>query len=321
MKHSVFFYIILIFLVITLNFFLPRFMPGSPVSSIMGEEAGVLSKQEQENILESYGLNKPIHEQFFDYIVNFFTLNWGTSFSKKQPITSLIGNALPWTLLLSVSNLLLATVFGCYLGFKSAFVKKQARDLRYMVSISFLSSLPLFWIGMALIAIFSVFLGWFPLYGGYSMWAGYTGFRAVLDVIWHLTLPLITLLTATISAFYIAMRYGILGVVSEDYVMMAKLRGLSSKRIKYIYVLRNSIIPVFTVFMIELGFVFGGSVIIESIFSYPGIGKLMYDAVRARDYPLVQYTFIIVSTMVIACNLIADIAYSKIDVRIGSHDE
>ncbi len=318
MKHSKKFYLILIALVIVINFLLPRFMPGSPVADIAGESVGELSGEQKEALLDSYGLNDPLHEQFFNYVVDFFTLDWGTSYTKNEKITTLILQALPWTLLLSLTNLIISTIIGCYLGYRSSLKRKEKKDIKYMGLMSMLTSLPLFWVGMAFIAIFSVELGWFPLGNAYSLWEGYTGFALVLDVIWHMVLPVTTLVTATVLTFFTSMRFGVLGVISKDYIMMARLRGLSEKRINFVYILRNSIIPVFTVFMTEIGFILSGSVVIESIFSYPGIGKLMYDAVLARDYPLVQYSFIIVALMVILANFIADILYSKLDVRLKS---
>lgn len=321
MKHSYTFYVVLIFLVIVMNFFLPRLLPGSPIAHIAGGSDGGLTLTERENIKAAYGLDKPMAVQFKDYLVDFFTFNWGTSYTKNEKISTIIARAMPWTLLLSISNLILSTGAGCYLGFLSAVKRKDKKDLKYMVGVSAISSMPLFWVGMTFVAIFSVTLSWFPLNGAYSLWAGNTGIAWVFDVLWHLVLPLLTLATSTIMTFFIAMRYGVLTVISEDYIMMARLRGLSEKRVKLSYIFRNAVIPVFTVFMTEFGFILGGSVVIETIFAYPGLGKLMYDAVSVRDYPLVQYTFIIVSLMVILANFIADVLYSKIDVRMGKDDE
>lgn len=316
MKHSVFFYAVLFFLVLTVNFFLPRMIPGSPIANIAGENVGELTETERENILAAYDLDKPLHVQFKNYIVGFFTFEWGTSYIRHQPITKLIGQALPWTLLLSLSNLFISTILGCFLGYRSAFKRKDRKDLKYMLGVSAISSLPLFWVGMTFVAVFSVTLNLFPLNNAYSLWENYTGIQWLLDVLWHLALPVMTLVTSTMISFFVNMRYGILTVINEDYIMMAELRGLSKKRIRYAYILRNAIIPVFTVFMLEFGYILGGSVVIESIFSYPGVGKLMYDAVITRDYPLVQYSFVMVSFMVIFANLIADFLYSKIDVRM-----
>ena len=320
-KRNILFYITLIFLVILSNFLIPRLMPGSPLKTIAGESVGELSEKEKQSVLEAYDFDKPLYYQFINYVKNFFTLNWGTSFSKNDKITTVLMRALPWTLLLSISNLIISSVLGSYLGYKSAIKRKEKKDLKYMFIMSAISSLPTFWVGMTFIAVFSVFFKWFPLGHAYSLWKNYKGIVYILDVIWHLTLPLLTLTISTLMSFFVAMRYGVLTVISEDYIKMAKLRNLPDKRIKFTYIIRNSIIPVFTVFMIEFGYILSGSVIIETIFSYPGVGNIMYNAVLSRDYPLVQYSFVTVSFMVIFANFLADKMYSKIDTKMEYKNE
>ena len=298
---------------ITLDFFFPRLMPGSPVSRIVGEDTGDLTVEQRAQIVEFYELDKPITEQFAGFIKNTVTLNWGTSYSKKQPVFDLLKNALPWTLLLAGCNLVLSTLVGTFIGSLSAFLRKKRKDIGIVLGLMLVGTLPSFWIGMVMISVFSVRLGWFPLYGAYSLWGNNTGIAYFLDVIRHLALPVTTMLIVSITIFFTTSRYSVLNTMEQNYVDMARIRGIQSKKIKSHYIIRNSLIPVFTVFMMELGFVLGGSIVIERLFSYPGIGLLLYDAISARDYPLMQYTFLITSVMVIITTFLADILAKKID--------
>ena len=322
LKRKIIHYIILLCAMITLDFFFPRLMPGSPVSRIVGEDTGDLTVEQRAQIVEFYELDKPITEQFAGFIKNTVTLNWGTSYSKKQPVFDLLKNALPWTLLLAGCNLVLSTLVGTFIGSLSAFLRKKRKDIGIVLGLMLVGTLPSFWIGMVMISVFSVRLGWFPLYGAYSLWGNNTGIAYFLDVIRHLALPVTTMLIVSITIFFTTSRYSVLNTMEQNYVDMARIRGIQSKKIKSHYIIRNSLIPVFTVFMMELGFVLGGSIVIERLFSYPGIGLLLYDAVSARDYPLMQYTFLITSVMVILTTFLADVLNKKIDPSMeASYEE
>ena len=318
MKHKASYDLILIFAVIALNFFLPRWLPGSPVAQIIGENISSMLPEERERILETYHLNDSVGEQFVMYIKNIFTLDWGISYSKKQPILDLIVNAVPWTLLLCGTNLFISTILGTLLGTFSALLRKKKKDLKIVGLMTVLGSMPSFWIGMVLISFFGVKLGWFPIYGAYSMTKKYTGFAKVLDVVRHLILPVTTMAIVSLMSFFTTSRVSVLETIHQDYVTLAEMRGISKQRIHFWYIMRNALIPVFTVFMLEVGYVLSGSVVIESLFSYPGIGHLLYNAVLSRDYPLMQYGFLITSVMVILASWLTDILYSKIDPRMVS---
>lgn len=298
------------------NFALPRLLPGSPIKTLAGESVGELTEDERNEILATYHLDKPLAEQFAIYVKDFFTLNWGTSFSKRESTVVVIMRALPWTVLLSVSNLVISTMVGCYFGLKSALKRKTQKDKSYIVVISILSSIPTFWLGMTLLAFFGVKLNWFPIGNASSLWADYHGVRFIIDVLHHLILPLTAMVLTTLTTFFIATRNGTLKVISENYVELAKFRNIPKRKIKYQYILRNALIPVFTIFMVELGFVFSGSIVIESIFSYPGIGSIMHNAVLSRDYPLVQYSFLVVSLMVVFASFLSDVCMKYIDREV-----
>lgn len=321
MKYRITHYILLLAAVIILNFFLPRMLPGSPIAQLAGEEVGRMTQSERDRILSTYDLDKPLTVQFFTYIRNIVTLDWGISFSKKQPITDLLKAAIPWTLLLVGCNLILSTILGTFLGALSAVLRKKKKDMKLMLLVILCSSLPAFWIGMIFISVFSVSLGWFPVYGAYSMFSGLEGWAYAKDVWKHLMLPVTTMTIVSISVFFTTSRYSVLETIHQDYVFMAKVRGIPKKRVRFCYMMRNALIPVFTVFMMELGSVLSGSVVIESVFAYPGLGNLLYNAVLSRDYPLMQYGFLVSSFMVIAASLLTDILYSRIDPRMVDENE
>lgn len=313
-------YLTLLALIIVMNFFLPRLMPGSPIKTLMGDEAGSLTAAEKMGILEAYDLNKPLGEQFVAYLRDLFTLNWGSSYAKRQPILTLIGSRVGWTLLLSGSSLVLSTLLGTALGLHGALRRRAGGGAGTLVASAALSSLPPFWVGMLLLSVFGVRLGWFPLYGAYDMWGGYRGLAAALDVLRHLFLPLVTMVLTSFLLFFTTARYGALQVLSEDYVRLARMRGIPEGRILRNYVLRNTMIPVFTLVMMDIGYLLSGSVIVETVFSYPGLGTLMQEAVQARDYPLIQYTFLVSSALTIAALFLADVLHRWVDPRAEVED-
>lgn len=321
MKKRVIHYLILLTAVIIINFFLPRMLPGSPLRTLVGDNPGDLTAAQKMGILETYHLNDPLWQQFLYYLRDLFTFNWGTSYSKRQPITDLIASRTGWTLLLAGSNMILSTLIGTALGAWSAFRRKKKKDLPLVLSATILDSIPSFWIAVILLAVFGVRLGWFPIYGAYSMWENYTGLQRILDILHHLALPLLTMLATSLMGFFTTSRHSVLQILNEDYVKLAKMRGIPQKRITVWYIMRNSLVPVFTMFMMDVGYLLSGSVLIETVFAYPGLGTLMQEAVEARDYPLIQYTFLLASVMTILALFLADILYSKIDPRLEVQDD
>ena len=212
MKHRWYYYIVLLLAVIVLNFFLPRMLPGSPIGQIMGEEAGKLDGEEKARILSAYRLDLPLGEQFLFYLKSLVTFDFGVSYSRRQPVAALLAKAIPWTLLLAGTSLILSTAAGTLLGTVSAYKRRKKADLPIMMGATFVSSVPSFWIGMILLTIFGARLGWLPMYGAYSMWKKYTGWRWLLDVAAHLVLPVVTMLLASLMHFFTTARYS---VVSE----------------------------------------------------------------------------------------------------------
>ncbi|OCA81444.1 peptide ABC transporter permease [Bacillus sp. FJAT-27225] len=313
-------YTIVILLMLTLNFLLPRLMPGNPLVYLAGEDVGFMSSAEKEAILEKHGLNDSIGEQYITYIKNIFTGDFGFSYQQKRPISELLMERLPWTLLLTGLGLVLSTIIGVLFGTISAWRRGTKTDANLLTMFMFLSAMPSFWTGMILVSIFAAQLGWFPVFGAESAWSNFTGIDRFVDIVKHLVLPLTTLVLISVTSTYMTMRYSMLNVLGEDYIMMAKAKGVKEKVVKYKHAMRNALLPVATVFMLSLGFTLGGATVIETVFAYPGVGRLMFESVLSRDYPLIQATFLIITFSVVIANLLADLIYPLLDPKVGRNN-
>ena len=321
MRKRIVHYGIILIIVIVVNFFIPRALPGSPIRTLVGADVADMTAEQKLGILEAYHLTDPLHVQFGYYIRDLFTGNWGVSFSKRLPITELISNSIGWTLLLSGVTMVFSIIIGCFLGMRSALRRKKNRDIPIVIGTTLLSSVPPFWLAILFLAVFGAKLGWFPTYGAYSMWSNYEGMAKIWDIMWHMFLPVCALVITSFMPYFTTTRYSVLKTMNEDYVRMAKYRGIPERRIKLRYIIRNALIPVFTVVMMDIGYLLSGSVLIETVFSYPGMGVLMRDAVSARDYPLIQYTFLISSVLTIAALFVADCLYKRLNPATEVDDE
>lgn len=206
MKKRILHYGFLLAVLIVVNFFLPRMLPGSPLKSLAGGDPGELTAAQKMGILETYHFNDPLPKQFAYYLKDLFTLNWGVSYSKRQPIPALIKSRAGWTLLLAGSSMILSTFLGTALGAWSALKRKKGKDLPVIMITTVVSSVPSFWIAVILLAVFGVRLGWFPMYGAYSMWETYSGMDRIFDIGKHLFLPLVTMTTASLMGFFTTSR-------------------------------------------------------------------------------------------------------------------
>ncbi len=311
-------YLIVIFLMLTLNFLLPRLMPGNPLVFLAGEDVGFMSSAEKEAILDKHGLNDSILEQYATYIKNIFTGDFGYSYQQKRPISELLKERLPWTMLLTGLGLLLSTIVGVMFGAISAWRRGTRTDANLLTIFMFLSAMPSFWVGMILVSIFASQLGWLPVFGSERAWSNLSGIDRLIDIGKHLILPLTTLILISVTSTFMIMRYSMLNVLGEDYIMMAKAKGVKENVIKYKHAMRNALLPVATVFMLSLGFTLGGATVIETVFAYPGVGRLMFESVLSRDYPLIQATFLIITFSVVIANFLADLIYPLLDPKVGS---
>jgi peptide/nickel transport system permease protein len=228
----------------------------------------------------------------------------------------MIGERLPYTLLLVGAALVFATVLGAALGAVAAWRRGTPVDLGTLGVAMLFESMPSFWLGMILIAVFAAGLGWFPIFGATTAGASLAGWPLLVDRARHLVLPLATLTLITIPGTYLIMRYSMLSVLGEQYIATARAKGVAEHLVLRRHAVRNALLPVATVAMLNLGFVASGATVIETVFSYPGLGRLLYEGVLNRDYPVLQGAFLIVTVSVIAANILADLIYPFIDPRV-----
>ncbi len=309
-------YLLVLALTITLNFALPRMMPGNPMVFFAGEDIGFLEPAQRAQLYALYGLDQPQWKQFLIYLGNLARADLGYSFQRGRPIAHMIGERLPWTLLLVGAALVFATLLGTALGAAAAWRRGTPLDLGTLGVAMLFESMPSFWLGMILIAVFAAGLGWFPIFGASTAGASLTGWSMLVDRARHLALPLATLTLITVPGTYLIMRYSMLSVLGEQYIATARAKGVIERQVLRRHAVRNALLPVATVFMLNLGFVASGATVIETVFSYPGLGRLLYEAVLNRDYPVLQGAFFVVTVSVIAANILADLVYPLIDPRV-----
>lgn len=309
-------YALVLLFAVTLNFALPRLMPGSPLVFLAGEDVAFMSQEQRAQLLAAFGLDQPLWRQYVIYLRNLATGNLGFSFQQGRPINAIIADRLPWTLALVGTGLIAATLVGVGWGTLAAWRRRSAFDLSSVGVAMFFDSVPSFWLGMVFIAVFAAGLRWFPIFGAMTPGAGFSGWPLLVDLARHLTLPLLTLTLITIPGMFLIMRYSMLTVLGEQYIATARSKGIGDRGVMFRHAMRNALLPVATVFMLNLGFVVSGATVIETVFSYPGVGRLLFEAVLARDYPVLQATFFIITVSVIGANILADMLYPLIDPRV-----
>lgn len=301
---------------VTLNFLLPRMMPGSPLVYLAGEEVGYLSEEQRTQLLHAYGLDRPLWQQYARYLGDLARGNLGRSVQQGRPILEIIAQRLPWTLLLVGLSLLLATLVGIAWGLLAGWRRGSWLDVGSLGVTMVFESTPSFWLAMIFIAVFAAGLRWFPIFGAETPALGLSGLPLLANRGWHLVLPLATLTLVTVPGMFLITRYSLLGVLGEQYIATARAKGIEERTVMFRHAMRNALLPVATVFMLNLGFIVSGATVVETVFSYPGVGRLLFEAVRARDYPVIQATFFIITVSVIAANVLADLMYPLIDPRV-----
>lgn len=309
-------YLLVFVVAVSLNFLLPRLMPGNPLALIAGVDVGLMTPAERAEIISAVGLDQPLFAQFIDYWKSVLTFDLGFSYKSGRPIVEMITERLPWTLLITVGSLMVSAVIGVILGGWSAWRRGKKSDLSMLTGMISLQSLPSFWLGMLLISVFAVQLGWFPSFGAETPASSYEGWARISDILEHAFLPIVTLTILSIPGVYMTMRYSMLEVLGSDFIRTARSKGASERRVLFGHVARNAIAPVVTFLAIRFAFAFGGSVIIETVFSYPGLGRLIFEAVSGRDYPVMQAAFLVFTVAVIVANLVADLLYPVLDPRM-----
>ncbi len=298
--------------VLTFNFFLFRILPGDPVALLARSER--LAPEDVLRLQKDLGLNQPLAGQFVTYVGNTVQGDLGESLRVNRTVTKMMTDRLWPTVLLVGLGTTLAGLFGVLIGIKGGWTRGSRFDTSSQTGSLVLYAMPEGWLGMLLLLLFSGLLGWFPA-GGLET-GGLTGVSRLVDVLDHLFLPLLTLTLGYIGQFAIVMRSSMIDTTHEDYVHSARAKGVPDRLVRRRHVVPNAFLPTFTLIFLSFGFVLGGAVVIETVFSWPGLGLLTYDAIRTLDYPVIQGVFLVASVAVVVANLVADMAYGYLDPRI-----
>jgi peptide/nickel transport system permease protein len=300
-----------------LNFFLIHAAPGDPAVVLAGE-AGAADEQMIEQLRERFGLDQPLYVQLGKYVAGIVQLDLGYSFRQGAPVADLIADRLPATLLLTLTAFVVSLVMGIIFGVSAAArVGKPSDSILTTLALLFYAT-PLYWLALMAVLVFSVWLGWLPGFGYETVGANYTGFTRIFDILSHLVLPALTL-GLFFTAVYMRMaRASMLEVSQLDFVKTAKAKGLSDAVIRRRHILRNAILPVVTLAGLQAGQLVGGAVLTETVFAWPGIGRLMFESLAARDYNTILGVFLVSAAMVILFNIVTDIVYRIVDPRIGA---
>jgi peptide/nickel transport system permease protein len=320
------FFLLTLWAALTLNFFIPRFMPGSPLQALRDRTHNKLSPAALEQMLTSYGFkpNENVLVQYVDYLKNMVTGQWGISIGATlgEPVTRIVRQALPWTLGLVGVTTMLAFLLGSLIGVVAGWRRGGRLDSLLPPAFVVTSALPYFWVGLLLILVFSVWTGGvLPSDFNYDsgLQPAFTP-AFVFSVASHALLPAATILITSIGAWILTMRNNMITTLAEDYVRMGRAKGLSDRRIMTAYAARNAMLPNLSGFAMSLGFVIAGSILVEYVFNYPGLGYLLYNAVQNTDYPLMQALFMLFTVAVLVAVLVCDIAIAFLDPRSRERD-
>jgi peptide/nickel transport system permease protein len=276
-----------------------------------------MSQEQKAEVRAAYALDSPIHQQYLHYLGRLVRLDLGYSYRSNRPVLTMVMERLPWTLALTFTSLVISALTGSALGVYSAWRRSGTSDVSLLVSLLVMRSLPAFWLAMVLIAIFSVELGWLPVFGGKTPGVRLTGLAYYADLLKHWLLPAVTLMLVSIPGWFMTMRYAMLDTLSADYIRTARAKGVSEYALMFRHAMRNALLPVTTNFMLSLAYSVSGATLIETVFSYPGMGRMLFEAVLRRDYPVIRSTFLIITLIVVAANFVADLLYPLLDPRVG----
>ena len=311
------FYVVTAWAAITLNFALPRLVPGNPAQALIERFSGRLSPAAVRAIEVLFGQpHQSLLSQYFSYWHNVVTFNFGTSYTYyPSPVSQVISQSIFWTLVLIGLCTVIGFVAGTALGMVVGWRRGSWRDALIPVT-TFLSSLPYFWFALIAILVFAVTLGWFPSSGGYGIGQS-IGFSwpFISSAVYYGTLPALTIVIASVGGWLLGMRNMMITTLSEDYVLLAEAKGLTRLRVMFTYAGRNAVLPSVAGFAMSLGFVVGGAIVTEIVFNYPGIGTVLFQAAKGQDYPLLEAIFLTITVAVLLANLLADLAYIALDPR------
>jgi peptide/nickel transport system permease protein len=301
--------------VIVLSFFLIRLAPGD-AATVMAGQSGYADEAFMKSLRAEYGLDQPLPVQFWKYVQAVAHGDLGTSYVRRQPVLGVILERLPNTLLLDAFALVAAIAGGVWLGGLAARRPGSAGDNAVSILSMLFYAVPQFWLGMMMVLLFAVWMPVLPPFGIETMGADYTGLARLGDVAEHMILPGVTLALYYMASYARLTRAAMIEVSEQDFVKTARAKGISERQVSRGHILRNALIPLVTYAGLQASLLVGGSVLIENVFSWPGVGTLARDAVQARDNPLLLGIFIVTAVLVSLFNLVTDIAYSIVDPRV-----
>jgi peptide/nickel transport system permease protein len=306
---------IVILAIVVCNFLLIHAAPGDPASVIAGQ-SGAADERFLAQLRQQFGLDEPLYVQLWLYVKGILTLDLGFSHRQQQPVAKLILERLPATLLLTGAAFAFAILAGVTLGTLAAQrVGRWADSLITVLALTFYAT-PLFWVGLMLVLVFGVWLEWLPVFGMNTVGADLHGFAAALDVAKHLLLPALTLGLFYMAVYARLTRATMLEVADQDFVKTARAKGVPEGQVTRRHILRNALLPVITFAGIQAGQLVGGAILVETVFAWPGIGRLAFEALLARDYPVLMGVFFATSVMVVLFNLLTDLLYAVVDPRV-----
>jgi peptide/nickel transport system permease protein len=312
--------IIVLIIAVTLQFFIFRIMPGNPIAHFISPNLPLEARQ---SLLEMWGLNKPLYEQFFTYLYNLFSGRLGISFVSQRYVADELMERLPNTILLMGSSTIITIALGITLGVFSGSKRGTKKDVAAVTFGLITQGLPVFFLGLLMLLTFAYYLPLitdglinFPVAGTLSRPPPINPVGYVVDVLWHLTLPMLTLVIIGFGGYTLIVRNLMIDVLAQDYIQMAKAKGLNPNTILYHHGLRSIMPPISTMVGLSLAGIIGGAVITETIFSWHGVGRYLYEGILQNDYPVMQGTFFLLSVVTIFANLIVDLIYGLLDPRI-----
>jgi peptide/nickel transport system permease protein len=304
-----------LFAVVTFNFLLFRVLPGDPIRLMA--RAGHLQPEDIARIRNLFGLDQPLWVQYLYYLRNLATGQLGISLTYREPVVQILAERIANTVLLLAAATVLVVVIGIAVGVAAGARPGGRFDTGAVVSTLIFWSLPTFWTGLMLIMILGVYFGTFPIANMQTIGAFYNSpFDQVVDVGSHLVLPTLTLALVDVGQFVLITRSALVDVMTEDYILTAKAKGLTRGAVVWKHGVRNALLPIVTTSALYVGLVMGGAIQVETVFSWPGLGRLVYDAVLRRDYPLLESSFLVFAVAVILANYASDIAYMLLDPRV-----
>jgi peptide/nickel transport system permease protein len=311
-------YLVTVLFLLALNFFIPRAIPGDPISALeaRGSSTYVHDAATRQALERYYGLDRPLLPQYGHYLAALARGDLGRSIESGKPVADLVAERLPWTLLLVGTAVAIATTVGLIAGVHSGWRRGRALDRGLLGVFLGLQNLPGYFLATLALIVFAVKLHWFPLAGARSPFSGsWSLLRQLPDIADHLVLPALVVAVGLAASNYLVMRAGMVSELGADYLVLGRAKGVSERGLKYRYAARNALLPVVTITALQLSFALTIAIFAETVFAYPGMGRLLFDAVANRDYPVLQGCFLVLTTLVLTINLVAEGVYVRLDPR------